>query len=761
MKNILKYSLIGLAFAASSVAVSAQTVTTNGISTTKTVTPENGKYKVKLEINAVGGSTATEPETSDIVLVLDVSGSMDEPLGTPEALPSASYSYDSYGSNTYYYKVGNNYYPVYRATGVNNGTRYYFLYYYVPYQYYDDWGILRDSARKYFLYTNNGSTDTAQFEDNGISSESDFGNNRTRLNTTRAKTSSTAALYTGVLYKGTRMDALKSSVKEFIKEIKENSANLPEGYDNQISIVKFGLKNDNSLYYSNAGNHILYNNVKVVADFTPVTEEGASTLTKTVDDFIPGGGTGATLGLEQALSQFNNSSLSENSKKTVVLFTDGAPNNYYTPVNVAKQLKDKGIKVYTVGIFDVETTEINTYMNAVSSNYPNAVATPESDPNSTTLGDRNTDKDKDGNLKNYYFTADSQEGLKAIFAELAESSGAPEQQVGASSQVRDVVASSFTLPEGMTASQISYSVWKINRQGTEWTEDTAYDKSGIRANFGKKSYTENGKTIQKDTIGVTGFDFSKADSVTGSGDGNWVGNRIPDPYDRTKDFTAGRKLVISFIVEAKDGVTGGDTQTNGTDSGVYVLNPETNKYELKNAFYLPEKQLPINIQLTKVGLRHGESATFKIMKIAPKRDDKNNIVYNALGKPEPNLTDPKPGETDPYKAVGWKNFSKVILTNKGTDGARVTKTLLNLDPNWVYLVIEDDWSWSYTTTGEENMQTTSSVPVNPFSFTNKEKTGVVKHAEAVMINHFATSSTGEADVEHYKSSKVESFTTPK
>lgn len=757
MKHTIKYYLIGLALTACSVSVSAQSVTENGITTKKTVTPNSsGKYNVELEINANGESSATEPVTSDIVLVLDVSGSMDEQLGTPEALASTSYSYDSFGNNTYYYKDGNNYWPVYRGTGRANNTDYYYLYYYTH---------IGSNYQKYFLYTNNnGTTGTAAFEDNGIGSNDDFTtttsyyNQRTILNTTRAKTSRTATLYTGVLYKGTRMDALKSSVNNFIQKLKENSAKLPSGYDNQISIIKFGLENTNSLYYGGGGNQILYNNVSIVADFTALTEDGATTLTGIVNNFIPGGGTGANLGLTQALNQFNNSSLSEKSKKTVVLFTDGAPDNYYTPINVAKQLKDKGIKVYTVGIFDNETDAIRTYMNGVSSNYPDAVATPASNPNTTSLGSRNTDTDEEGNRNEYYFTADSQEGLEAIFATLAAASGSSEQQVGASSQVRDVVASSFTLPDNMTASQISYKVMKISRDGESWSEDTEYDKSGIKAEFGKKSYIEDGKTIQKDTIGVTGFDYSKDDTTVGQGDGNWVGNRIPDPTDRTKDFIAGRKLVISFVVEAKEGVTGGDSMTNGEGSGVYVLNAETGEYECKNHFYLPETQLPINIMITKTGLRHGESATFKIMKIAPRKDADGNIVYNALGKPVPNETEPVAGESDPYKAVGWKNFSKVILTNKGADGTnRITKTLLNLDPNWVYLVIEDDWAWSYETKGAEKMQTTSSVPVNPFSFTNKEKTGVVKHAEAVMINHFATSEAGEADVEHYKSSKVESF----
>ena len=107
-------------------------------------------------------------------------------------------------------------------------------------------------------------------------------------------------------------------------------------------------------------------------------------------------------------------------------------------------------------------------------------------------------------------------------------------------------------------------------------------------------------------------------------------------------------------------------------------------------------------------------------------------------------------------------FKKVILTNKGENGAEVVKEVLVLDPYWVYMVLEDDWGWAYTMTGDiqqvgdDGTYTTSSVEVNPFKFHNTENADAVKHAEAIMINHFKSSLSG-SKVEHEKSSKVESF----
>ena len=286
-------------------------------------------------------------------------------------------------------------------------------------------------------------------------------------------------------------------------------------------------------------------------------------------------------------------------------------------------------------------------------------------------------------------------------------------------------------------------------------------------------YTFAEKTLDPDTkaVVVTGFDYSKDDSTTGQGDGNWVGERIPNPQDPTQNFWAGKKLIIEFEIIADEAATGGvGTATNTGDSGIYVKNPETGEYENLQPFDIPHTTLPVNVKIQKDGLRIGESATFEIMRIRPKGWNKNgntieekmaNVEYNIINKPLPYTDDLTVEDKVGKGETGWYTFTKVLVTNTtGQDGKMVEKTLLSLDPNYVYAVVEDDWGWAYEITGENEVQTTSTVTVNPFRFTNTEKTGVVKHAEAVMINHFSTTVDGQARTEHYKSSKVESFSIP-
>ena len=107
MKNIFKYVLTSLSLLLVSFAAFAQHEE-GGVTTSKNVTgpDKNGLYTVTLEAFATGGTTimdATKP--ADIVLVLDVSGSMDYAKG--EVTPvGRTLSYDDIANSTqsYFYR---------------------------------------------------------------------------------------------------------------------------------------------------------------------------------------------------------------------------------------------------------------------------------------------------------------------------------------------------------------------------------------------------------------------------------------------------------------------------------------------------------------------------------------------------------------------------------------------------------------------------------------------------------------------------------
>jgi hypothetical protein len=745
MKNIFKFITIGIALLAGTVAANAQTWNTEGgVSTAKTVSApdENGLYTITLETYATGESSITETGIPvDIVLVLDVSGSMNESMTsyTYTARDSQGYSFSSYGYNTYYYKhTDGQYYAVqrYYEGGWLSGYR--------------DFALRFQIGSTWYYLSGTGVTTTrpTNYDD-----QDDI-------------------IWTGVLYTRSsntqsKMDALKSAVTAFVNEVHHNSLYDTKGklrdtpLDNQISIVKFA----NDQYYSSEssieeGNHrdassdsepgasgTNYNYTEVLKQFKDVsTDAGVNSLLQQsqggVNAIVAGGATAAHYGLTKAKYLLDIVKDRE-STKVVVFFTDGIPglsgwdNNFANgAIDAAKDIKKAtedggyGAIVYTVGVFDnlgQNATRATNYMNYVSSNYPEAESM--SAPHT-------------GSDQGYYQDA-SEADLTAIFKDIASSASQSDATVNASTQIRDVVSNSFILPEGASADDVTFYTMDITEDGNGW--ENKQTPAGVSASY---KTTTGSDGVERKMLSVEGFDFTKDDIKDAGGFttrenmGNFVGERYkPDG----STFWAGRKLVIEFKVQANGQATGGSgSATNHSDSGVYVYNPDTDTYTNINSYPVPHTTLPMIIKIKKDGLRHGESATFEIHRCEPLKDDDGNILYNAIGKPRPDTT------TD-------KNWSKVILTNKGADGDPVEKVLMALDPNYVYTIIEDDWAWSYTLSGTGTTLTTSEVEVNPFIFHNTEKEGVVKHAEAVSINHFATSAEGEATTEEYHSSKVKSF----
>ena len=746
MKNIFKFITLGIALLAGTIVANAQTTWNKegGVATAKNVSEpdENGLYTITLETYATGESSITEKGIPvDIVLVLDVSGSMSESMTSYSytARDSQGYSYDNYPYSTLYYKhTDGNYYAVqtyYEGSWMSG---------------YRDYALRFQVGNIWYYLSGTGVTTTrpTNYDD-----EDDI-------------------IWTGVLYTRSsntqsKMDALKSAVTAFVNEVHHNSLYDTKGklrdtpLDNQISIVKFA----NDQYYSSEssieeGNHrdassdsepgasgTNYNYTEVLKQFKDVsTTAGVNSLLQQsqggVNAIVAGGATAAHYGLTKAKYLLDIVKDRE-STKVVVFFTDGIPglsgwdNNFANgAIDAAKDIKKAtedggyGATVYTVGVFSnlgQNATRATNYMNYVSSNYPEAESM--SAPHT-------------GSDQGYYQDASSAD-LTAIFKDIASSASQSDATVNASTQIRDVVSNSFILPEGASADNVTFYTMDITEDGNGW--ENQQTPAGVSASY---KTTTGSDGVERKMLSVEGFDFTKDDIKDAGGFttrenmGNFVGERYkPDG----STFWAGRKLVIEFKVQANGEATGGSgSATNHSDSGVYVYNPDTDTYTNINSYPIPHTTLPMIIKIKKDGLRHGESATFEIHRCEPLKDDDGNILYNAIGKPRPDTT------TD-------KNWSKVILTNKGADGDPVEKVLMALDPNYVYTIIEDDWAWSYTLSGSGTTLTTSEVEVNPFIFHNTEKEGVVKHAEAVSINHFATSAEGEASVENYQSSKVKSF----
>lgn len=342
--------------------------------------PEGSDFMVGLSaLSSTSNTSVTTSTPLDIVLVLDVSGSMEEDLGTTYEYV---YDYDiSTGllSPTYYALDKTGQYV--KIEKVMNGWRF------------DHWEL-------------NGAVVEPK------TSSNDSNENHIQFYTRRSVTLS-------------KMDGLKNAVNGFIDATAEQNATITDpDKQHHISVVKYA---DDS-YYNNdqdsVGDHTNpsnrnYNYSEIVSKLTG----DMASLKSAVNGLDPAGATSADYGMNLANRVLNSSAghgVRPNAKKVVIMFTDGEPNHSSgfsetvanDAITSAKTLKDAGALVYSIGVVnganpgDTSNNRLNMYLHGISSNYPAATGYQN-------LGNR-------AENSNYYKAATNSEELNNIFKEISE-----------------------------------------------------------------------------------------------------------------------------------------------------------------------------------------------------------------------------------------------------------------------------------------------------------------------------------------------------
>lgn len=358
--------------------------------TDKSVTSnEDGTAEVSmsaLSSAASGINTTTSRKPLDIVLVLDVSGSMEDDLVGEATTYEEVYTINQ--NETYYIRI----YNQWRKVSYSNG------------------GYGQQAG--WYYYTLMGRRQYVTPMDN----ENDYENTQFYERHVEESVS--------------KMEALQNAVTQFISDMNEKNAGLSEEQQSRIALVKFagprfyqerygGAKIDqigDDLYQDGRWR---YNYTQVVSDFT----SDASALTSAVEGLDPAGATAADYGFTLAnhvLQGTGNLDGARNDvQKVVIFFTDGEPNHgndfdgtvANDAIEEAATLKSNNTLVYSIGVFedaDPSDTEnrFNAYMHGVSSNYPNAMSY-------TNLGRRAEDS-------NYYLAASSSDELANVFEQISE-----------------------------------------------------------------------------------------------------------------------------------------------------------------------------------------------------------------------------------------------------------------------------------------------------------------------------------------------------
>ena len=516
---------------------SVSTPDSSAVQIVKSVSEVNndGTYTLSMDAYVTGDVVTTNPDPLDIVLVLDVSGSMKDDISIvtsstyvkSNTTNAIAYLLYNYNDQAYFYLDDGTYYPVtqfWHEDGLIFGTYY------------------------------------CSYEKDGVITTVELGSS---IDTTK--------LYyvTAVQTTISKMDALKNAVNSFIaKTAEKNAAITDDSAKHRISIVKFAGKSTNEI-----GNDMYkdrdynYNYSQIVTELTTVDDAGAAALKAEVNKITPAGATSADYGLEHANTVLSDSTRS----KVVIFFTDGEPNHgngfdngvANDAIKEAKKLKDARATVYTIGVFanadPTDTTRnVNKFMHAVSSNYPTAESL-------NNMGNRTPGSD-------YYKTANSEEALTKIFGDIADEM-VPDVEAGSNSILTDTVSGYFTAPE--VAADVTVEVYQASGNGVApvWTKDETFDTTGIIA------------SVESQNISVTGFDYS-ANAVVQDAAGNWTGKKLVISFDITPNpnatWSAGTNEYPTNVAgennEANAGLAYGNDKTELTESPTVLITAYTVEY---------------------------------------------------------------------------------------------------------------------------------------------------------------------------------------
>ena len=331
----------------------------------------------------------------DIVLVLDVSGSMKDPSGSYEAV------YDLNTQNAYYVLVNGQYQKVkYGFVGLFQGSGWYYS---------DGW-----SNTKVVPKTSADDSDPSHVQ-----------------------------FYTYKASSTTKMKMLQDAVNGFIDQAAEKNNKLSDtNKQSRISLVKFAGDKTNVVgdhTYKDGG--YTYNYTQIVSGYEACTSADKENLKGKVNALKPAGATRADYAMDHAKTLVDRSKTDEqnnasrkNVKRIVIFFTDGEPTSgnqfedgvanraIYTAKNIKSNSNSKAdADIYSIGVFgdaDASVTghtgwdewsdkeKFNAYMHGMSSNYPNATAY-------NNLGTRVPDS-------NFYKAAEDASTLNTIFDAIAE-----------------------------------------------------------------------------------------------------------------------------------------------------------------------------------------------------------------------------------------------------------------------------------------------------------------------------------------------------
>lgn len=702
MKKLYKYSILLMAaFLFAPLATRGQLIDLDK----KVRDNGDGSYSITLETYTTGTATVTNTsKPTDIVLVLDLSRSMalneQEGIITKAMLDSELNGLSPTLENLYSVCKSDYFFT---TTAHANNTAYTNIYWRE-----EDGTWKRRQGR---IYENS----TPQFGATHV----DF-----NPNNTEATVSGTTSLATETTYCTYRLFVLTAAAKAFADQVYRDAMYEEDGItlretptDHRICIDGF-----------NSTTIGQYSGLEL--GLTSVSS-GLNTIKTTINglNLRVNNGTYSGTALQTARQVLWEAAAGDNASgrnRLVVFFTDGRVVNDTegaNAVNAARDMKGSytnnnisrniNAQIYSVGLFSSSDNSIHQFMNAISSNYPNASRSGAT----YTMGDPAVaGYSATTPNQGYYKMTTTGANLGDIFEDIASNVQTETAEITEATVVLDVMTGYFRLPEGVTVNDINLYTCAANVANSNHTDINQLKWASTQAQAGEGA-SSNGQTVYKDadnnvvsssttggwteywepwtpwdtatvaggnvksyyltvsetdrSVQVTGFDYKKYAVVP-------ITNATTSPY------WAGRKLIIEFVIWPDVANPGGATlNTNEATSGVrytYIdKNGQTQTYT--QYFDVPVVTLP-NIIIRKYGMLYqNEGATFRLEKLKLKAGGTESV--------------PTDWEVDttvkPY----------FVLVNSVDDNVNTFDFVqVKLQHPGRYRVTETDWGWTYNCTAD-------------------------------------------------------------
>ncbi len=386
----------------------------------------------------------------DIVLVLDISSSMDGEVDIPKYIPQSStgYKYKDFPDNRYYLYNG----EYYKVEKYSPSKKNFFL------------RFTPDGGSSYLYLKGTGDPTTTMPD---------------------AVTDDKDVIWTGVLYtqgKKTRLDVMKDGAAHFVDIIYGKSSST---IDNRIAVVPF----DGSAH-DGGGLIDVYSGAGTLKSYISGLNFGSGTAT--------GKGMMAAQGIIEGLSS---TELSDR-EQYVILFTDGDANNSdeeMNAVNAGYAIKSLGGTVYSIGLTAGMSDWARTIMDYVSSDYPTIqIQYAAGHDWFEYLGDTKTSSD-------YYLETANGSDLGDIFAMIASNLDSQMLEFGTDSEVQCEISSTLQIDLPSGASDIkAYTANCTGVSGGDFSFGTQTELTGLTINVSSNEITTEGFDYTENWCGQDG-----------------------------------------------------------------------------------------------------------------------------------------------------------------------------------------------------------------------------------------------------------------